>query len=199
MTRNSFDLEVRDLTIEYVSGGYTVRPIHGLDLDGARGEIMLLLGASGCGKTTVLSVLAAILTPTAGRVRFDDIDVTGLRGAPLNRYRQHTVGIMFQAFNLVPSLTARENIQVPLSTARVSGRAARQRAGALLAQVGLSERARHRPGDLSGGQQQRVAIAAPWPTTRPSCWPTSPPRIWTTPRSTGSYGCYARSPMPVAW
>ena len=92
-------------------------------------------------------------------MRFDDIDVTGLRGAPLNRYRQHTVGIMFQAFNLVPSLTARENIQVPLSTARVSGRAARQRAGALLAQVGLSERARHRPGDLSGGQQQRVAIA----------------------------------------
>ena len=64
MTRNSFDLEVRDLTIEYVSGGYTVRPIHGLDLDGARGEIMLLLGASGCGKTTVLSVLAAILTRT---------------------------------------------------------------------------------------------------------------------------------------
>jgi putative ABC transport system ATP-binding protein len=159
MTGNALDLEVRDLAIEYASGGYVVRPIQGLDLDAARGEIVMLLGASGCGKTTLLSVLAAILTPTAGRVRFDDIDVTGLRGAALTRYRRRTVGVVFQTFNLVLSLTARENVQVPMGTAGVSGRAARQRAETLLAEVGLADRARHRPGDLSGGQQQRVAIA----------------------------------------
>jgi putative ABC transport system ATP-binding protein len=159
MTGTAIDLTVRDLTIVYTSGGYVVRPIHGLDLDAARGEIVLLLGASGCGKTTLLSVLAAILTPTAGRVRFDDIDVTGLRGATLTRYRRHTVGVVFQTFNLVPSLTARENVQVPMGTAGVSGPPARRRAESLLAEVGLSDRARHRPGDLSGGQQQRVAIA----------------------------------------
>ncbi|HLM63350.1 MAG TPA: ATP-binding cassette domain-containing protein [Acidimicrobiales bacterium] len=159
MTRSGVDLEVRELTIEYTSGGYVVRPIQGLGLEAARGEIVLLLGASGCGKTTLLSVLAAILTPTAGRVRFDDIDVTGLRGATLTRYRRHTVGVVFQAFNLVPSLTARENVQVPMGTAGLSGRPARQRAESLLAEVGLATRARHRPGDLSGGEQQRVAIA----------------------------------------
>ena len=152
-------LEVRDLTIEYTSGGYKVRPINDLTIDVASGELVLLLGASGCGKTTLLSALATLLTPTAGTIRVGDVEVTGLRGPALVEYRRRMVGVVFQAFNLIPSLTARENVEVPLRAARTSRRAARARAEELLDHVGLSERMDHRPGDLSGGQQQRVAIA----------------------------------------
>ena len=112
---------VRDLVDRVLAGGYPVRPIDGLDLDAAAGQLVLLLGASGCGKTTLLSVLAAILTPTSGSVRIGDIEVTGLKGAALTQYRRHTVGIVFQAFNLVPSLNALENVMVPM---RAGGRAA---------------------------------------------------------------------------
>jgi putative ABC transport system ATP-binding protein len=152
-------LEVRDLTIEYSSGGYTVRPIDKFRLEASGGELVLLLGASGCGKTTLLSVLAGILTPSAGSVRVGDTEVVGLSGAELTEYRRKRVGIVFQAFNLLPSLSASENVQIPLRGTGVSGRVARERALELLDRVGLADRVEHRPGDLSGGQQQRVAIA----------------------------------------
>jgi putative ABC transport system ATP-binding protein len=152
-------LELEDITIEYSSGGYAVRPIDSLDLSVPSGELVLLLGASGCGKTTLLSALAAILRPSSGSIRVDDVEVTGLRGADLLAYRRHTVGIVFQAFNLVPSLSALENVAVPMWAVGVGAGAARRRAAELLDRVGLTDRARHRPGDLSGGQQQRVAIA----------------------------------------
>jgi putative ABC transport system ATP-binding protein len=153
------DVDIRDLTIEYASGGYVVRPIHHLDLQIASGELALLLGASGSGKTTVLSALAAILRPAAGTIRVGDVDVTGLRGAALTEYRRHQVGVVFQTFNLVPSLTARDNVQAPLWAAGMPARQARTRAEELLDRVGLSDRLGHRPGDLSGGPQPRVAIA----------------------------------------
>jgi putative ABC transport system ATP-binding protein len=153
------DVNIRDLTIEYASGGYVVRPIDHLDLQVASGELALLLGASGSGKTTVLSSLAAILRPAAGTIRVGDVDVIGLRGAALTEYRRHQVGVVFQTFNLVPSLTARDNVQAPLWAARMPTRQARTRAEELLDRVGLRDRLAHRPGDLSGGQQQRVAIA----------------------------------------
>jgi len=152
-------LEVRDLTVEYSSGGYAVRPLERFNLQVPSGELVLLLGASGCGKTTLLSALAGILTPTCGTIHFGAIDVTHLAGRALTAYRRHTVGIVFQAFNLVPSLTARENVEVPLLVAGVRGRRARDRADELLDGLGLADRRGHRPGDLSGGQQQRVAIA----------------------------------------
>lgn len=152
-------VQLRDLTIEYSSGGYLVRPIDHLDLDIDDGEVVLLLGASGCGKTTLLSALAAILTPTSGSIVVDGVDVTGLFGKALVDYRRHKVGVVFQAFNLVPSCTALENVAAPLMSAGIRRRAAMRRAATLLDQVELSDRATHRPGDLSGGQQQRVAIA----------------------------------------
>jgi putative ABC transport system ATP-binding protein len=153
------DLAVSDLTVEYSSGGYAARPVDRFALEVPSGQLVLLRGASGCGKTTVLSVLAGILTPAAGAVRFGDVEVTGLKGQALTEYRRHTVGVVFQAFNLVPSLSASENVQAPLRAAGTRGGAARQRAESLLEQVGLTDRMSHRPGDLSGGQQQRVAIA----------------------------------------
>jgi putative ABC transport system ATP-binding protein len=152
-------LECRDLVVEYSGGGYVVRPIDGLSLDVASGELALLLGASGCGKTTLLSILAAILRPQRGSVRLNGHEVTGLSGGALTEYRRHSVGVVFQAFNLVPSLTAAENVQVPLRAAGVSARRARRRAEELLDQVGLAQRGLHRPGALSGGEQQRVATA----------------------------------------
>jgi putative ABC transport system ATP-binding protein len=152
-------LACRDLVVEYTRGGYVVRPIDGLDVEVSNGELALLLGASGSGKTTLLSVLAAILHPAHGTVLLDGLDVTRLRGAALTEYRQYRVGIVFQAFNLIPSLTASENVQVPLRASGIGRRAARERADALLACVSLGDRRTHRPAELSGGQQQRVAIA----------------------------------------
>ncbi len=153
------DLKIRDLVVEYTSAGDTVRPIDHLDLELSGGSLAILLGPSGCGKTTLLSCIGGILKPTSGQIMFDDIDVTALNGNSLTTYRRNTVGIVFQAFNLVPSLTAAENVMVPMRAAGMSRRASRKRAAELLDRVGLSERMTHRPGDLSGGQQQRVAVA----------------------------------------
>lgn len=153
------DLVLSDLVIAYSSGGYEVRPIDGLSLTVGSGELVLLLGASGCGKTTLLSAMASILKPAAGSIRLGETEVTTLRGQDLLTYRRHKVGVVFQSFNLVPSLTASENVQVPLRVAGVAGREARRRADELLRRVDLEDRLHHRPADLSGGQAQRVAIA----------------------------------------
>jgi putative ABC transport system ATP-binding protein len=153
------DLRIKDLVVEYASGQDRVRPIDGLSLDVSEGSLAILLGPSGCGKTTLLSCLGGILKPTKGRIEFGDIDLTALDAQQLSTYRRNTVGIVFQAFNLVPSLTALENVMVPLRAARISRDEARERAEGLLARVGLAARMHHRPGDMSGGQQQRVAVA----------------------------------------
>ncbi len=153
------DLVVEDLRVEYPSGGYVVRPIDGLSASVRSGELALLLGPSGCGKTSLLSCAAGIQRPTSGAIRFAGEDVTRLRGKALVEYRRRTVGVVFQAFNLVPSLTAQENVEVPLLGGGTRPVDARRRAAELLDRVGLADRARNRPGALSGGQQQRVAIA----------------------------------------
>jgi putative ABC transport system ATP-binding protein len=152
-------LVCRDLAVEYTRGGYVVRPIDGLDVEVSNGQLALLLGASGSGKTTLLSVLAAILHPVHGSVALDDVEVTSLRGPALTEYRQRRVGVVFQAFNLIASLTASENVQVPLRAAGMRRRVARERADELLGRVALAGRRSHRPAELSGGEQQRVAIA----------------------------------------
>ena len=153
------DLRIKDLVVEYASGAETVRPINGLNLDVSEGSLAILLGPSGCGKTTLLSCLGGILKPTAGKIEFGDIDVTALDANQLSDYRRNTVGIVFQAFNLVPSLSAIENVMVPLRAARIGRQEAHDRAAELLERVGLGHRLEHRPGDMSGGQQQRVAVA----------------------------------------
>ena len=153
------ELRISDLTIEYTRSGYVVRPIDGLDAEAGDGELVLLLGPSGCGKTTALSCLAGLLTPARGEITVGETEVTTLQGRELTEYRRHGVGIVFQAFNLVPSLTTLENVMAPLRIAGVGRAAARDRAEELLGRVALQERTGHRPDELSGGQQQRVAIA----------------------------------------
>src|ERR1700728_2330162 len=120
---------------------------------------MVLVRARRCGEDTLLSCLGGILRPKSGSITFDGVDITALEGGVLAKYRRDQVGIVFQAFTLVPSLTALENVMVPLRAAGMSRSATRQRAEELLTQVGLADRLKHRPGDLSGGQQQRVAVA----------------------------------------
>ncbi|HTX28558.1 MAG TPA: ATP-binding cassette domain-containing protein [Streptosporangiaceae bacterium] len=152
-------LSVKNLTVEFSGAGYKIRPLNGFSFDCDDGQLVVLLGPSGCGKTTLLSCLAGLLKPTSGSIWFNASEVTGLHGAAMSAYRRQTVGVVFQAFNLIPSLSALSNVMVPLRLSGVSRRSSRESATALLAQVGLDERARHRPDQLSGGQQQRVAIA----------------------------------------
>jgi putative ABC transport system ATP-binding protein len=153
------ELAVHELVVEYGSGGEVTRPLDGFEMVAPAGSLALLLGPSGSGKTTLLSCLAAILSPTGGTIGFGDLTISGLTGKARTEYRRHTVGIVFQAFNLVPSLTAAENVMAPLLAAGTSRAQAAARAADLLERVSLSHRATHRPGELSGGQQQRVAIA----------------------------------------
>ena len=153
------ELRIENLTVEYRSSGYPVRPLQDLSFRADDGHLVVLLGPSGCGKTTLLSCLAGLLTPTSGSIHVDDIEVDTLRGARLAQYRRNTVGVVFQAFNLLPSLSARGNVMVPLRMAGVNRAEARARSEVLLNQVDLGERMAHRPSKLSGGQQQRVAIA----------------------------------------
>jgi len=152
-------LRAQELVVEYSSGDNVIRPIDGLDLELDAGSLTILLGPSGCGKTTLLSCLGGLLTPTSGRITVGGVDVTALDRRAMTQYRRRGVGIVFQAFNLVPSLTALENVMVPLRAAGFARGAARARAEKLLRRVGLQDRMTHRPGDLSGGQQQRVAVA----------------------------------------
>ena len=153
------DIRIRDLTMEYSSGGFAVKPFDHFELDLHTGDMALLLGASGCGKTTLLSMLASLLTPTSGSIHVGDVEVTALKGADLAEYRRRTVGVVFQAFNLIPSLTAQENLTVAMRYAGTDKKTAKRRSEELLEMVGLADRMHHRPGKMSGGQQQRVSIA----------------------------------------
>jgi putative ABC transport system ATP-binding protein len=150
---------IRDLVVEYETGGYALRPLDGLTATIDDGDLALLLGPSGSGKTTLLSCLGGIMRPTAGQVFVDGTDITALDDAALLTHRRCTVGYVFQAFNLIPSLSALDNVAMPLRLTGEHARNARHRAHLLLEQVGLANRADHRPSKLSGGQQQRVAIA----------------------------------------
>jgi len=152
-------LRVDDLVVEYASDGYAVRPLDGFSMQAEAGQLVGLLGPSGSGKTTLLSVLSGMVPATSGSVTMQGIDVLGLSGQELQDYRRSKIGIVFQGFNLIPSLSARENVAAPLLVAGQSRSAALARADQLLDEVGMADRAGHRPSKLSGGQQQRVAVA----------------------------------------
>jgi putative ABC transport system ATP-binding protein len=152
-------LHVDDLSVTYGQGSRAVNVIQGLSFDAQDNELVLIRGVSGSGKTSLLSCIAGILTPDSGTISAAGQHVTSMSGRALREYRRRHVGIVFQAFNLVPSLTALENVTVPLILDGVSYRRARGRALVLLERFGLHERIHHRPGALSGGERQRVAVA----------------------------------------
>ena len=159
MTADQPFLQVESLTVEYVTDGYAVRSLDDFSMVASPGELVALVGPSGSGKTTLLSVLSGMVPATAGSVRLNGVDVLALNGRALEDHRRHEIGIVFQGFNLLPSLNARENVAAPLLVAGVPKREALERADRLLVDVGMGDRATHRPNELSGGQQQRVAVA----------------------------------------
>ena len=144
---------------DFEDGGSVVHALRAIDLTIARGELVAVRGRSGSGKTTLLNVLGGLDRPTAGRVLVDGVDIAGLDEAGVVDLRRSSVAYIFQAFGLVPILSAAENVEVPLRLVRTEGLERDRRVYDLLDLVGLAERARHRPYELSGGEQQRVAIA----------------------------------------
>lgn len=145
---------VRALSKIYPTAAGDVRALDGVDLDILRGELLVLLGPSGSGKSTLLNILGGLDRATSGEVLFEGRDLVGLSDADLTRYRRHAVGFIFQFFNLTPSLTARENVELITEIADDP-----MRPDEALALVGLADRLDHFPAELSGGQQQRVAVA----------------------------------------
>lgn len=149
----------RGLAKGYGVGEARVAALRGVDLDLPRGEVLMLMGPSGCGKTTLLSIIATLLDPDAGTCVVAGASVSAIGATERAALRATSFGFVFQAFNLLPALTARQNVSVPLLLSGIARREAEAAADDALAAVGLADRACHSPGQLSGGQQQRVAIA----------------------------------------
>jgi putative ABC transport system ATP-binding protein len=150
-------IRVRGLSMRLASGGRGVDVLTDVSLDVPPGQFLAIAGPSGSGKSTLLGLIAGLDQPTAGRIEVAGVDVTALDEDGLARFRRDHVGYVFQSFHLLPTLTAQENVAVPLELAGDADAA--PRAAALLAEVGLAERAHHYPVQLSGGEQQRVAVA----------------------------------------
>lgn len=152
-------IECRSLSRTYRRGPETITPLDSLDLDVESGDFLALMGPSGSGKTTLLNLIAGIDRPTAGSLHIGGVDVGSLSRARLADWRSGAVGYIFQLYNLVPVLTAYENVELPLLLQRLSSRQRHERVAAALSLVGIADRADHYPRQLSGGQEQRVAIA----------------------------------------
>ncbi|MGH2923977.1 MAG: ABC transporter ATP-binding protein [Solirubrobacterales bacterium] len=152
-------IEVRGLAKVFGSGETAVRALDRVDLEIARGEMVAIMGPSGSGKSTLLHLLGALETPTSGSIALAGRRFDGLDDRELTLLRREHIGFVFQFFNLLPALTAEENVLLPALIAGVAGGPARRRAHALLRRVGLAPRSSHLPSELSGGEQQRVSIA----------------------------------------
>jgi len=155
----SMIVQVRRLTKSYTRGGQALTVLDGLDLEMEEGGFFAMMGPSGSGKTTLLNLIGGLDTPDSGELVVAGDDLAEMGGAELAAWRARTVGFVFQGFNLIPVLTALENVELPLKLTKLSRRERREHAEYALSLVGMSDRMHHRPGQLSGGQEQRVAIA----------------------------------------
>jgi putative ABC transport system ATP-binding protein len=152
-------LETQDLQRHYTMGETVVRALDGVSISIGEGEFVALLGTSGSGKSTLLNLIAGLDQPTGGTLKIFEHDLARMTREELSVHRRTNVGIIFQSFNLVPTMTAAENVTLSMMFAAVARAERERRASALLESVGLGGRQRHRPKELSGGEQQRVAIA----------------------------------------
>jgi lipoprotein-releasing system ATP-binding protein len=152
-------LAIEGLSKAYLTGGRRLAVLQEVSLEIAAGEMVALTGPSGAGKSTFLHLVGALDAPTAGRILFEGRDLASLEEDDLARFRNESVGFVFQSHHLLPEFTAVENAMMPGLVRRLSRGEARRRAEESLARVGLSDRLEHRPGELSGGEQQRVALA----------------------------------------
>ena len=158
-TNRGVTLRVTGLTKSYETAAEQVKALKGVEWQISPGEAVALMGPSGCGKTTLLNILGGVDHPTSGEILVGDQKLTSLSERELEKYRLHKVGFVFQFFNLIPTLTATENLELPMLIAGVDPAARRQRIDGLLQMVGLEAKGHKRPEELSGGEQQRVAVA----------------------------------------
>lgn len=156
---NALAVRGENLHKSYVLGATAVGALRGVDLSIVRGEFVALMGPSGCGKTTLLNLIGAIDIPSKGELWVDGVSLTSLSEDQLADLRRDRIGMVFQFYNLLPTLSARENVEIPLQFKGVGARDRLDRAMFLLERVGLKDRAEHKPAELSGGEQQRVSIA----------------------------------------
>ena len=152
-------IEVQNVEKTYRSGDVIVQALQGVSIDVRRGEMVAIMGPSGCGKTTLLNCISGLDHFDMGTVRIDGVDLASLSDKQKTSYRAHNMGFIFQTYNLLPVLTAVENVELPLVVSGVSPRKARELAMQKLERVGLADRAHNSPSQLSGGQRQRVTIA----------------------------------------
>lgn len=152
-------IECRGLTRVYKKGEAVIKPLDGLDLDVEAGEFVALMGPSGSGKTTLLNLIAGIDSPSGGSLKIDGRELAGMSRSALAHWRAEYVGYIFQLYNLVPVLTAYENVELPLLLHRLGAKERHERVSTALGLAGISDRHDHYPRQLSGGQEQRVAIA----------------------------------------
>jgi ABC-type lipoprotein export system ATPase subunit len=153
-------IAVQDLYKIFQDGAEEIRAVDGVSFTCRPHQFVAITGPSGCGKSTLLYLLGSLEKPTSGQLLIDGVDVTRLEGQAVNQFRRHKIGFVFQSFHLIPNLSARENVMLPMELADMATTPREERAYDLLVQVGIDEsRQNHRPGKLSGGQQQRVAIA----------------------------------------
>jgi len=152
-------IRVRNLNKVYRRGGETINVLQGLNLDVEKGEFVAFMGPSGSGKTTLLNLLGGLDTPTSGTVTVDGDEITNMSGRNLASWRARHVGFIFQMYNLIPVLTAFQNVELPLLLTKLSKTERRQHVETAMTLVGLGDRMKHYPRQLSGGQEQRVAIA----------------------------------------
>ena len=152
-------LSARGVTKVYRTGTHEVHALRGVDLDVRPGELVMVMGPSGNGKTTLLNCLSGLDDIDTGTVAVDGDDLFAMSDADRTRHRAERMGFVFQSFNLIPVLSAAENVELPLLVTGVAPKVAREQAREMLARVGLADRAGHRPGELSGGEQQRVTVA----------------------------------------
>ena len=151
--------KLTNVTKDYPKGRQTVHALRGVDLEIADGEWLAIQGPTGHGKSTLLQILGGLDRPSSGSVDFNGRDLAKLRETEMTKMRATSIGFIFQTFNLIPTLSAQENVETALVPLGVSDRSRRARAAEALGSVGLADRVRHLPSELSGGQQQRVAIA----------------------------------------
>lgn len=152
-------IEITDLTKVYAQGEISVLALDKVCLKVAKGEFVAIMGASGSGKSTMMNILGCLDQPTGGDYLLDNVDVSKIKDAKLAGIRNKKIGFVFQSFNLLPKLSAYENVELPMIYAGVPGKTRKEKTIRALEKVGLADRMKHKPNELSGGQRQRVAIA----------------------------------------
>ncbi|GAA5069599.1 ABC transporter ATP-binding protein [Lysobacter panacisoli] len=152
-------VSIRNLRKNYQRGPEKVEVLHGIDLDIPKGDFVALMGPSGSGKTTLLNLIGGLDSPSGGEIQVDGQRIDTMTAGQLSHWRSQNVGFVFQFYNLMPTLNAQKNVELPLLLTKLSSAQRKRNAEIALQLVGLAERGKHRPNELSGGQQQRVAIA----------------------------------------